>query len=113
MILWRKQMPDYLFRDKRTKKDFYLEVKFRANLFNGKIEWCKDYQLRRYQQYNKKTPVFIIIGHGGSSKMPESVYLMPLELAKYTSLFPNYAKEFSIDPDKPVSSKYLWRIGIH
>ena len=105
--------PDYLFRDKKTKKEFYLEVKFRANLFNGKIEWCKDYQLKRYQEFNKKTPVFVIIGHGGISKMPESIYLLPLGSAKYTGLFPNYAKEFSIDLDRPVTSKYLWNIGNH
>lgn len=30
--------PDYLFRDKETNEEFWVEAKYRENLYHGKIE---------------------------------------------------------------------------
>jgi hypothetical protein len=100
--------PDFKFRDKWTKKEFYVEVKFRTGLYNNKIVWCKDKQLARYLDYNKQLPVFIILGMGDNPKYPEFLSLIPLAQAKYTGLFPSHAEKFEIEIDKPVSSKILW-----
>ena len=53
--------PDFKFRDKWTKKEFYVESKFRTNDYKGKIVWCNDTQLKRYQEYSKECPVFLIL----------------------------------------------------
>lgn len=100
--------PDFKFRDKWTKKEFYVEVKFRTALYNNKIVWCNDNQLKRYLEYNKQTPVFLILGMGENPKYPEFLSLIPLAQAKYTGLFPTHAEKFEIELDKAISSKTLW-----
>ncbi len=37
--------PDFLFRDKKSNKEFFVEAKYRENLFQGKVEWCKNINL--------------------------------------------------------------------
>lgn len=101
--------PDFKFRDRKTGMEFYVEAKFRTSLHDGKIVWCNDKQLYRYQQYNKETPVFLIIGMGSSAKNPDYLALLPLSAAKYTGLFPSYADEYEIKVDKAMRSKKLWR----
>lgn len=54
--------PDFKFRDRYTKKEFYVEAKFRTNVYNNKLVWCNDKQLQRYQSINKQTTVFFITG---------------------------------------------------
>jgi hypothetical protein len=100
--------PDYKFRDKATKKEFYVEAKFRTNINQGKIVWCNDKQLRRYREYNKEKPVFLILGMGDDPKNPDFLCLLPLSAAKYTGLFPSYAEQFEIKIDKTIPSKTLW-----
>jgi len=100
--------PDFKFRDKWTKKEFYVEAKFRTGLFNGKIQWCNESQLKRYQEYHRETPVFLILGMGERADCPEFLSLIPMSLAKYPGLFPNYAEQFEIKPNTPISSKTLW-----
>ncbi len=100
--------PDFTFRDRWTKKEFYIEAKFRTRLYNNKIIWCNDNQLKRYLEYNKEKPVFLILGMGENPNFPEFLSLIPLAQAKYTGLFPSHAEKFEIELDKPVSSKVLW-----
>lgn len=100
--------PDFTFRDRLTKREFYVEAKFRTKMYDGKIIWCNDKQLQRYRQYHKEKPVFIILGMGQDAKNPDSLYLMLLDEAKYKGLFQNYAEQFEIKLDRPVTSRTLW-----
>lgn len=104
--------PDFKFRDKWSKKEFYVEAKFRTGLYNNKIVWCNDNQLKRYLEYNKEKPVFLILGMGDKPDSPEFLSLIPLTQAKYTGLFPSHAEKFEINIDKPVSSKLLWERSV-
>jgi hypothetical protein len=97
--------PDFTFRDRRTNKEFYVEAKVRTSILDGKITWCNQKQLDRYNGYNKQKPVFLILDFGDENQF---LSLIPLSKAKYTGLFPSYAKQFQIEYDKPVSSKTLW-----
>ena len=98
--------PDFKFRDKRTKRIFYVEAKFRTD-YMDKIMWCNETQLARYQQYEKEAPVFVLIGLG-DAKYPDPLYLIPLSKIKYTGLFPSFVEKFKVEFDKPISSKTLW-----
>ena len=100
--------PDFTFRDRLTKKVFYVEAKFRTGTYEGKIIWCNDSQLQRYRQYHKEKPVFLILGMGEDAKNPEFLSLMTLNEAKYKGLFPSYAEQFEVRLDKPIASKELW-----
>ena len=99
--------PDFKFRDRITKREFYVEAKFRSVSFN-KITWCTDKQLKRYTIYNNDAPVFLFLGLGGAPDEPEQVALIPLSAAKYTSLYPSYVAKFEIHAHMPVQSHVLW-----
>lgn len=99
--------PDFLFRDRLTKKEFYVEAKVRTTLFDGKIVWCNQGQLNRYNAYNKQKPVFLILD-AGDDKAPY-ICLIPLSKAKYPGLFPSYARQFEIPDNQPITSKVLWK----
>lgn len=86
--------PDYLFREKETGNEFWVEAKYRENLYNGKIEWCKPYQLTRYKKLSKEQKVIIAIGFGGRPRNPNKIYLVPLEQIKYTGLYPKPLTQF-------------------
>ena len=101
--------PDYLFRDKRTKREFYVEVKFRSGFYRDKIEWCKSReQLKRYQIVNKSKPVFLALGIGGEPNNPEYICIIPMEDIKYTGLFESFLNNYVVMKNTPVSSKTLW-----
>lgn len=100
--------PDYLFRDKYSKKEFYVEVKFRSNSYQGKVEWCKNiYQLKRYKQLDKEKPVFILLGIEGEPSKPAYIFLIPMKEIKYTGLFYSFLENYLIDNKKAISSKVL------
>jgi hypothetical protein len=81
--------PDYLFREKKTNKTFFVEAKYRAKTYQGKVQWCKPYQFIRYRKYISETPVLIAIGLGGRPDNPKQIFLVPLEKIEYCSLYPN------------------------
>lgn len=100
--------PDFKFRDKYTKKEFWVEAKFRTRMYKNKLIWCNEKQLARYQLLNKQIPVFLILGDGGKAAFPDGVSLIPLSKAKYTGLFPSFVDQYAIELEKPVTSKELW-----
>jgi hypothetical protein len=74
--------PDMVFRFKSSMHciHFAVECKWRKDTTNGLIEWARDYQLDNYKNFanQRRMPVFIILGIGGSPANPESVFIMPI-----------------------------------
>ena len=101
--------PDFKFCDKKTNRCFYVESKYRSDLFMGKLEWCKDFaQLHRYQQYDRELPVFILIGLQGRPSCPDFVCLIPLSAIKYTGLFPSVFEKYEVEFEGRITSRELW-----
>lgn len=92
--------PDYKFRDKWNRRQFYVEAKFRSGIYQNKIIWCNEKQLFWYQQINKTVPVFLILGVGSDPSYPEALSLIPLSQAKYTGLFLSVVERFEIELDR-------------
>jgi hypothetical protein len=88
--------PDFRFKSQASGTEFFVEAKYRSQFFRGKLEWCKTYQLRRYQAINKGTPIFIVIGVGKNPLAPEQVYLIPMKEIKYTVLFHSFLRKYKI-----------------
>lgn len=104
-------LPDYRFRCNQTKKEFYVESKWRnGNLFKGKIEVCSYRQLKRYQEVDKHDErVVIALGVGGTPKQPESVFLIPVKDQKYNALFPNTLDSHKFYKNRSVFNSFLWK----
>lgn len=96
--------PDFLFRDKKTKEEFYVEAKYREKLFNGKIDWSSEEQLKRYKKIAKEKTTYIAIGFGGRPKFPKVLYIINLMDIKYPDLFPSKIENYKkTTPQKGVT----------
>lgn len=101
--------PDFKFEDKFTKRQFYVEAKFRTKLYQNKVVWCDDFQLARYARFDKESPVFVVLGLGGEPNNPEFLSLLPIFQARYTGLFDSHIEKFEIKASRPVQSTTLWQ----
>jgi hypothetical protein len=101
--------PDFKFRCKKTKQEFYVEAKYRSK-FNSddKVRILELDQFRRYQGYNTpESPVFIAIGVEGTPSKPRSVCLIPLEKFNYSELYKSVIKKYKIELNKTLDYKVL------
>ena len=98
--------PDFKFRDRKSKREFYVEAKYRSGFFEQGIDWCQYYQLKRYRAMDEDVPVFVVIGVGGTASSPEYVFLFPVRNARYTRLFFSRLQPFEI-PHSRLSPRKL------
>ncbi len=99
--------PDFKFRCVKTGKEFFVEAKFRSNYYDNSIEWCKPFQLKRYKEIDKKSPVFITIGVGNESNSPRQVFFIPVKDIKYTKLFQSFLKDYEVKVDSPIDYRLI------
>jgi len=102
--------PDFRFRARSDGQEFYVEAKFRSRYHDGKLEWCKPFQLKRYQEIDNHTPVIIVIGLGGQPCAPENVFLIPMKYLKFVQLYPSFLSKYEIPPDSSISPHHLRNI---
>ncbi|MCB9210932.1 MAG: hypothetical protein H6609_16315 [Ignavibacteriales bacterium] len=102
--------PDFLFSSKKNKKKFYVEAKYRSDFQEKGIEWCKTYQLKRYQETNKELPVFIALGVQGKPSRPKYLFIFPLKKVKYTKLFDSVLEKYEVETDTPIEQTKLWKM---
>jgi hypothetical protein len=89
--------PDFTFRNRETGEVFKVEAKYRSGKYQGKVEWCKPNQLKRYQQIDRESgPVLLALGVGGSPSSPDNVYLIPICEAKYTGFYDGFLEKYSV-----------------
>jgi len=103
--------PAFTFRYKRTGDLFAVECKYRSGLNpQGMLEWSNPRQLERYRAFARERgiPVFIVIGFKGFDDDPEDLFVIPLEDAKYPTLYPSVFNKYSRNPKKP----FFWQRGM-
>ncbi len=100
--------PDFKFRCRSRGKQFWVEAKFRENLMNGKVEWCRWDQLQRYRQEHRHALVFVAIGLGGRPSRPERLFVVPLDALQYTGVYPSILAPYEVKANRAISSKTLW-----
>ena len=99
--------PDFKFRSRISGDEFYVEAKYRSIFYRNTVTWCKRYQLDRYTELDKQTPVYIALGVEGQAISPRQVFLFPVRLAPYTKLFRSFLLKFKISPSHSVDIKTL------
>jgi hypothetical protein len=106
--------PDFKFECIETKRQFYVEAKFRSWLYdNGKgskIDFCKISQYKRLHTLNKIDPVFILIGLENEPDYPEYVLLIPMSDITSTELTKNFLDDYDIANNVSISPKKLWSL---
>lgn len=99
--------PDFKFKSRRTGEEFYVEAKYRHGFYKGMLDWCKPYQLKRYQEIDAKIPVYIVLGIGGEPGTPGSVCLIPMSHIRFTRLYPSILKKYQISSHRPLQETEL------
>jgi hypothetical protein len=72
------------------------------------VEFCKEQKLQHYLELHKTIPVFVIFGIGGSPAVPDAIYLLSMNQAKYAHLFDSLLKKYEIPFDKTITPALLW-----
>ena len=103
--------PDFKFKSRRTGEEFYVEAKYRQGFHEGMLEWCKPYQLKRYQEIDGKIPVYIVLGIGGHPEMPDSVCLVPMKHIRFTRLYPSVLRKYSISSHSSLQETELMSLA--
>ena len=108
--------PDFVFMYKPTKEQFAVECKFRTVLNrDGMLEWAKQDQIRRYQEFSRKRKitVFIVIGYEpyiediDFDEFEQYLFCIPLNEAKYPAFTENYISKF----ERPWDKSFFWKNG--
>lgn len=102
--------PDFKFECLETKRQFYVEAKFRSWFYNGKLEIFSKSQFERLKEINKTESVFIIIGIDGDADDPEYVCLVPMNDIKSPSLTDEFLEDYDIAHNVSLSPKKLWNL---
>lgn len=66
---------DFKFRHNLTGKEFYVEAKWRQNLYYEHLEFSYPDQLKRYKTYSKQVPFYVVIGLGGTANNPDKIFM--------------------------------------
>jgi hypothetical protein len=103
--------PDFKFRTRAKYKEFYVEAKYRSGFHNGVIDWCKPFQLRRYQTIDNKIPVYIAVGIGGQPEAPYQISLIPMTHIRFCRLYPSILEKFRISTGYCITEKELFMIS--
>jgi hypothetical protein len=101
--------PDFKFRSRKRGKEFFVEAKYRSVLNRGSFEFKPD-QLSRYKDYNKETPVYIVIGVGRQPQAPQKVFLIPIK--DISIKFDKLSRSFLNKHQIPLESMYERRKAI-
>jgi hypothetical protein len=96
--------PDFKFRDRKSDHQFWVEAKWRQELYQDKLHWCKPYQFKRYKEFRERVrpeKVFIVAGLDELPSHPKFLFVMDLDKEDYPALYESKLKEFERDTKKP------------
>ncbi|MFD2246168.1 hypothetical protein [Pontibacter ruber] len=98
------QHPDLLLEHsyKTETSELAVECKWRRDFYNEGIVIASSEQLERYKEFeeDRKIPVFIALGVGGSASNPEQLYVVPLRAIKYNFITATYLEKYQKQIDK-------------
>jgi hypothetical protein len=95
---------EFLFNNDK-RHSFAIECKWRQGFIfqgnNSGIEWAKLYQIKWYEEYERKEniPVWVAIGIGGTPDNPQQLFLTKLSnIAQYPFVFESFLKNYRRNP---------------
>jgi len=100
--------PDFKFRCKETGQEFWVEAKYRSELYYDQLEALNHNQLDRFSILEREEgiPVFVIIGYWGYANKPNCLSLIPLQDYVYIKIYHSFLRKFEIQIS-PISTNSL------
>ena len=100
--------PDFKFRCKETGQEFWVEAKFRSELYDDQLEGLSYTQRDRFYVLEREEglPVFVIIGYWGVAYKPNALSLIPLKDYEYIPIYRSFLRRYQISIG-PISNNIL------
>ncbi len=99
--------PHFKLKSRDNGLEFFVDAKYIFSNTNSMVEWCKQYELKRYQELDQKTPVYIVIGNGPSPAAPRQVYFFPVRNVRFNKLLRTSIEKYKISVTRAVEEKDL------
>lgn len=90
---------DFKLEHRKTGYKFAVECKYRSNLYQDKLNWAKEFQMKRYRDYEKgnlPNGYYVMMGLGGEPGYPSDMFLVPLSDIKYVGLFKSFLEKYQV-----------------
>jgi len=105
------KQPDFTFQCLDTKRDFYLEAKYRSEVNDqGLVQYANPGQFERHRKLNVEKPVFICLGLAGRPDLPEYAFIIPIGCIKSVYIDEDFLTEFEISTKSPITARKLWSL---
>ena len=91
--------PDFLYRDRKTNERFWVECKFRSQLYSSKYEITKyKSKFEEYKRIRKEydCKLFFILGLYGEADYPYYVFLLDLDNLSYYTPYYNQLTKYCV-----------------
>lgn len=97
--VWSSLKPDFTFKSIASGKVFHVEAKYRFRYDDDRVDLITPKQFQRYKRINTaNTPVYLIVGTGGTPHHPNEVSLVPLNNLRNHEVTGSVLKNFIIPP---------------
>lgn len=97
----------FRFKSRENGLDFYVEARYAFNFSRTMIEWCRQSQLKHYQEVDARVPVYIIIGSGPQPAAPRQAYFFPVRNVRFNKLLRTNVEKFKISTNRSFEEKDL------
>jgi hypothetical protein len=87
--------PDFKFRQLETNLEFFIVTKFVPDSNNIMVEWCAKNRFEFLRKFTKPN-LFILIGMGGTSYLPDELYLVPFKQMINNKISRDLLRQYSI-----------------
>ncbi len=98
-----KKKPDFKFTHRETEHSFWVEAKYRSEIYKGKLRVCKRYKYDRYKEFQESVnpeKVFIVVGHKVEPYNPETLFIFDIEKMKHPTPYEHMLENRGRNPRK-------------
>ena len=92
---------DFRLRHRESIYDFAVECKYRSGLTDDKFKWAREFQMKRYKEYEEDYypgRYYVMMGLGREPTNPLEIYFIPLAHIQYVGLYPSFLSNYRILP---------------
>jgi hypothetical protein len=99
--------PHFRFKSHENGLEFFVDAKFTFTFTKTMIQWCKQFELKRYQEVDTRLPVYFLIGCGPSPAAPRQVYFFPVRNVRFNKVLRTNIEKYKISTTRGVDEKDL------
>lgn len=103
----RPANPNFILKDNRTSKEFYVECRYRSSCIANSLQLPEVVQLPDDRSAEPPS-YFIVLGLGGEPENPAQVFLINVKACKYLVLYKRHLKGKEIAQHHFIDSSVLW-----